>query len=431
MVNSMDKKQLFVEACKAGRWKWRVWRISIFSVTKLPEDHKPVDYDIDYTDNGIYYYLEGDWHPLNGVDKDAPLYRANEITTFDEGVIPNHGGGPLETTYGKMLYNWMILVYPFGDKIPFTDNLLPKKIVKVFGKKTVDEPEDGNYESGKFYPSEVSKFVEACFELTPLAPYIAPTGSVKSLTTHPDMVKVRNALLKKYEDTLDDPATVTMIQNELVELDKEWIKGDDAEDFYISNKAYTVKRKKLFAMHGIEASFREDGGYDLVTKSLSEGEPMDNLVAKFNSIREGSYDRGKDTALGGEKVTFLQRVFQNTKVVDGDCGTKMTYAVLLNDANYQKYKSMNIQVGEKPVQLNDDTFEKYKDKVVQLRRPLLCKQSHIDYCSACAGFEYGLVPTKAASDIASIGSQIMLAFMSSMHGNELAVHHYDHTKHLK
>ncbi len=434
----MNKKKLFIEGCKRGRWKWRSWRISLFAPTNLPEDQELETYDLEYRKDGIYWFTDdGEWEKLENHDPNEPLFQANEAVTFEESVIPSQNG-KLETTYGRMLFNWMVIHYAFGEKLPYQQKVMPSDVVKQFIRHVVDEPEldspvktsiDGK-NSLEFYPSEIERFIKALFELTSLCPYITPTGSVKTLTTHPEMVKTRNQLLSKYKDQLDDPAVITMIQNELVELDKEWLKGDNAEGYYISNKSFTVKRKKMFVMHGIEASFRDGGEFDLIPTSLSEGGDMSKLVAKYNATREGSYDRGHDTALGGEKVTFLQRIFQNIKVVEGDCGTKVTHPLHLTEINHKAYIGMNIMVNGKVVELDADVVSNYFNKTVALRRPILCKMPLTDYCSVCATHALAMNPRAVAAEIAAVGSAIMSAFMASMHGVELAVSHYDYKQHL-
>lgn len=434
----MNKLELFIAACKEERWRWRMWRISLFAVTALPENNKSVKYDIDYRPDGTYYYDGDAWEKVQGdIPPETPLYKPAELVKFPEHSVPNHHGA-IETTYGRMLYNWMVICYAFDDKIPFQEKTMPSGIVKMFAEYLVDEVDDEgkpltidySADRRKFYPSEVGRFVQAVYELGSLCPYVTPTGSVKSLTTHPEMIKTRNSLLAKYKDQLDDPAVVTMIQNELVELDKEWLKGDNAEGYYISGKSYSVKRKKLFVMHGIEAAFRDDSGYELLETSLAEGWEMDKLVAKYNAIREGSFDRGHDTALGGEKVTFLQRIFQNIQVLPGDCGTKLTHRRHVDEKDLELYSGLNLVDNGKLVPIVGDNIKKYANSVVSIRRPILCRLPLTDFCAACAGEALASSPRAAAALIADVGSVIMYAFMSAMHGNELAVSHYDFKRHL-
>ncbi|HHJ0714833.1 TPA: hypothetical protein ACQFDA_004762, partial [Escherichia coli] len=86
---------------------------------------------------------------------------------------------------------------------------------------------------------------------------------------------------------------IVKIEKALDELDKQWLSGDQSIEFYNSPKS-RMRRRKLMLMYGIESSFQEGGNYTLIPNALVEVDKagMDNLVAKFNSIREGSFSRG-------------------------------------------------------------------------------------------------------------------------------------------
>jgi len=404
----------------------------MFAPTRLSKDEPLETYDIQYTKEGTMWYTEdGEWELIEDATPNEPLVRANEKVMLDSDSVPNLSEA-VESTYGRLLFNWLVIQYAFGTKIPYQQKTTANKLVKMFVTKVVDEPEDGKYdESGNvFYPNEINRFVKSIFELTSLCQYVTPTGSVKTLTTHPDMIATRDALLLQYKDSLDDPAVVAKIQDILIELDKEWLKGDDAEGYYISGKSFSVKRKKMFMMHGIEAAFKENGEFIVIPKSLSEGWDMTQLVAKYNATREGSYNRGADTALGGEKVTFLQRIFQHITAVEGDCGTKVFHNTLLTEYKLDNYMGMNLMVNGEVVELTNENKDKFLGTVVSLRRPILCKLPETDFCSNCLGKSLSKNPRAVAAEIAAVGSTIMYAFMGAMHGVELSVSHFDYNKHL-
>lgn len=436
----MNKHDFFVEACKAHRWKWRAWRISIFAVTRrqppiegaLPSiDDELETYDLDYRRDGTYWYSKelDTWSPLEDAVPLKPLFAAATLADFKEGDIPL-SGAPAQTTYGRMLFNWLVIYYAFGTKIPFQHRIKPTDLVKVFAPHTVHERAEVDDESKIFRPSEIGRYVQALFELPSLTPYLTPTGSEKILRTHPDMAKLRAKLIKEAGDRINDPVVITEIQNKLIALDKEWLATDEARLYYLSGKDYSIKRKKMFVMHGIEGAFSEKGEFTFIPKSLDEGWDMNNLPAINNAIREGSYDRGVDTALGGEKVTFLQRIYQNAKVIPGDCGTKIVDRRVLRRSNYKIYIGFNMVTPNGLVRLTNDNAESYIGKIVSLRRPILCKSPYMDFCEQCATVELARSPRAVASEISAIGSEIMGAFMSSMHGVELAVSEYSIEEHI-
>lgn len=426
----MNKLDLFIAGCKSERWRWRTWRSSLFAVTSMQGITDLHKYDIDYRADGVYWYNGDEWELVEDHNGFEALYDNRALANFPANSVPNHPE-PIQTTYGRMLFNWTVICFAFGDKIPFVHKASQKDIVKSFASSVVDDDfiAEANDTTTYFKASEVSRFVQASNEITSLCGYISPTGTDKSMTTDPRIPALRAKLLKEYEGRLT-PANITHIQNQLIAMDKAWLADDDAADFYLSGSAYSVKRKKMFLMHGIEASFQDGANFDFIPSSLSEGADLSKLTAKNNSIREGSYDRGNDTALGGAKVVFLQRIHQNTQVLDTDCGA-LAQPKLITPYNQYHYIGMNIVKDGKVISFTEELAKASMGKVVNLRRPILCKCPPPNYCACCTSLKLAKAPKAIISNIAAVASNIMLAFMSSMHGNELAVARYDFRTHIK
>lgn len=445
----MNKKELFIAGCKAERWKWRTWRISLFAVVKLPTDmeydpdvpeseildiYTPEPFDIDYREDGIYWFdaASSEWKRLEGADPTKPLYNYRCLTTFPAGAAPNTDK-EVATTYGRMLFNWMVIFYAFGNKIPFQQKTNGNAIVSMIVDKAYDDsyvPADPN--EVYYTASEVARFVKMMFEFFPMCPYITPTGSVRTLMTDPKVEEVREQLLAEYGNgrvlTAKD---VAAIQDRLVEMDIAWLSQDESIDYYIGRASITVKRKKLFLLHGLETAFREDGGFTLIARPLYKGTDLTKLPEVFNAIREGSYNRGAETALGGEKVTFLQRIYQNVKIIPGDCGTRTLYHLTLNKYNAHAYVGLNMYDGKGYVELTESLVKNYIGKPIAIRRPMLCKASHTDFCEVCSGKQLARQPRAVAAEISNVGSDVMYAAMSAMHGVELAVAEYDPLFHIR
>lgn len=430
----MNKLELFVAGCKAERWRWRTWRASLFAVTSLNLPDEDLEkYDIDYREDGAVWWTGTGWEKVEDHNEFEALYDNRALANFPADSIPSNKE-PIQTTYGRMLYNWCVLYYAFGSKIPFQHKATQKSIVKLFTVNAVDDDYVAPEGSSEVYytASEISRFVQASNEITSICSMISPTGTDKSLTTDPRVPQRRAELLEEYKDKLT-PSNITHIQNELIAMDKAWLKNDDASDFYLSGSAYNIKRKKLFLMHGIEASFQENGKFDFIPTSLSEGGDLDQITAKNNSIREGSFDRGNDTAFGGAKVVFLQRIHQNTTVQEGDCGTPLVQPKLLQEYNKHQYLGMNIMVDGKVTPLTEQVVSENLGKVVMLRRPILCKgiNNSSSYCASCTSLRMAKTPRAIISEIAAVASNIMSAYMASMHGTELAVARYNFKLHIK
>ena len=419
----MDRREWYVKACQAGAWKRLIWRLSIFTVSIFPEDKEPDEYDIDYRDKDAYTYIGGEWVKLTGVPKDESIFVPETVITLNSDEYPRLKE-TIKTTAGRYLYSWMVLQYAFGDKFLYTNTELePNEFSRrLYGMclEYDDSDLEGKDVADVVYPSQVGRFVQAVLETAPMCMGIVPTGTLRSLETHPDMYKVRDELLLKYRDELDDPAVIVKIQKTLDDLDAEWLSGDQSIDFFRSKKS-RMRRRKLFIMHGIESAFRTDGKYDLITTSLIEGGDLNKLVAKFNSVREGSYDRGAETAKGGEQVRIIQMIFQNHKIVPGDCGTKLFYRAYITPINVTRYVGMTEVIDGKRSTLTAERLKSRVGKYVDIRRPILCQMPHVDTCAGCASAAKAEQPRAVAADIASGASNVMGAAMSSMHGSDTTV----------
>jgi hypothetical protein len=276
-------------------------------------------------------------------------------------------------------------------------------------------PDNGLYITA----SELERYIQGVLELKSLAPYITPTGSEITLETHPEMEELADRLFEENKDKLDVPSVVAGIIDQLDEKDKEWLSQDESILYYDSPKARN-RRRKLFVVEGISSAFKDDGSFVLQRNPLMSRWKKEELVAKFNETREGSFQRGAETAKGGEKVTFLQSTFQNHRVVPGDCGAK-PLPVTIHPYNQKTYLGLNAVIGNSVVPITKDLVKEYTGKELNIRRAFLCQQEHIDFCETCTNSKFAEMPHAIANEEASIGSYIMYGAMSAMHATDLKV----------
>lgn len=163
----------------------------------------------------------------------------------------------IETSYGNVLANWLLCVHPFGDRIDYIEGRFGVKDVEKHIESLMDDfPDNGQgRDPSKIYVDEYFKYRQAASLIDGLTQLCVPSATAKSMTRHPDTVKVREELLEKYKDRLHDPATIAKIDAALGELDREWLAGDKSMDFYIKAKSLDVVRKKAHLMMGYESSF--------------------------------------------------------------------------------------------------------------------------------------------------------------------------------
>lgn len=438
----MKLADFFKRAVKAGRLKQKGWIISAFSVTRNGGENVIVQpWDIRYEENDsgqleIAFYGED----ATSVDIDDfefspeelnPPFQFREKLNIDKEVMPNISGNTLKTTYGNVIANWLLCVYPFGSKIPYFEGKFGVKDVEGYIERMLTSDNgEGERDPSKIYVDEYNKFRKAAGLIDGLSQLCVPSATRKTLTRHPDAEKLRAELLEKYKDQLHDPAVVAKIDKALVDLDKEWLKGDRSEGFFIKAKSLNVVRKKAHYSMGLDQSFSESSEADFIPGSLSDGWDIDKLPTMASSLREGSFDRGAQTALGGEAVKFILRVMQNALVEGEDCGSKIGVKTQVTEANKKQMLGNNIISGGSVVKITEENVDKYVGKTVNMRTPLFCRTKRDSFCKTCIGDRYGSHPTGLATAASAVGSAFMMSFMRSMHGKSLQTVKYDFTKHM-
>lgn len=429
----MNKLQYLKSACKFHVWKRLTWRMSIFNVCRWPSNVDPQFYDLTYIDGYPHYWqpdeASGDWVKIADAKKDEELFWPEEEIALAPGDYPGLTEA-ITSSAGRYVANWIVLFFSVGERLPYLQDgtsfmVYESQLYNRCLKNETDEPEN----TEAIRPSHVNAFLQGLSELAPMCKSIVPTGTLRSLETHPDLYKIRDALLEKHKDELDDPAVVVKIQKVLDDLDTEWLKGDQSIEFYSSKKS-RMRRRKLLIMHGIEAAFKEGGDYTLITTSLIEGGDLTKLVEKFNGVREGSFSRGAETAKGGEQVRIIQMIFQNHRITSDDCGTKLTHLVTINETNVERYVGMNMVENNQIVPLTKDLLKEKLGKAIRLRRPILCQRGHVDTCAGCSSAKKSNEERAIAADISGAMSNVMLNAMGAMHGRDTIVAEYKPQFHI-
>lgn len=437
----MKKEELYKRALKAGSYARKEWVISAFSVVRqavikpaaevtVYNDKDPIldtspAYSIRYnrestealvpTDDGFEWVVIADAVPMTA------LFRANDPLHVTPDDIVNLSE-PIDSTYGDLLFNYIALVHSFEDRIPYqlgTVNL--RAIEKLIAKKMVDnESVSGVKPLPDQIPVEMyMKFGRCMGALAGYTQLFVPTLTAKSLSTNHAIIKRRGELLEEHKDRLHDPVVVSKIQNELIQMDKDNLKGDPSEGFFISNKTWGTARKRMFSIHGPEAGFNEGGNAELVVNSLNEGWDTTKLPAMFNSTRAGSFYRGALTALGGEAVKFFMLVFQNTSIQGDDCGTTLGRKRFIDGRMLNYYEGIWEMTPTGLVVLDEERLKKVANTTIMTRSPQFCKGGKTDYCAKCAGMRLAENPYSVGSEATAVASMFMSVMMASAHAKEL------------
>lgn len=432
----------FLEALQNDAYHNREWIISVFTVADYPFWEEVTDprtiyeyklYRSNRDPDKLYFYkhneedINNHLHELDGfsVSELKPLAKYSDRIELKTGDLLNVREN-VETTFGNCIFNAMCLIYAFGDKIPFmTGRINGSKLEKMIAANLHDTPAEGEPRlKDRYYVDELIKHATAINSLDALSYTCVPTTSEKTMLPNPAVVKRRDELLKQYANELHKPAVIAKIQSELAKLDKEYFKGDRAEGFYLSDKAYDISRMKKFTMLGLIGGF---GGNEpsLMTTSLAEGYKPEELPTIADDIRSGSYSRGKSTAIAGAGVKLVYNALQSVTIADGDCGQKNGMPFVITKDNVGDFDGRYMITKTGLVELTKPIVEQYIGQTIYVRTPMLCKQEKPSFCSICAGKSLSMLPDAVHIVASDINSIYMNITMKSMHGKTLKTKRLD------
>ena len=364
--------------------------------------------------------------PSRGTEFDSPFDIYQKIT-LKPGMIENHTDGEIETTVGRFVLNYMVLASVFGDTIPFVnDTWNIGKVESLIGQLLIN---------GKIEVAQYNNYINRGYLIGHFSELCVPTMTEKSITTDPAIAIRKAELLKQYEGQLDDPNVIGIIEAELLKMDKDYLKGDEALGYHegIGNKSFAIHRKKLFITVGGIESFDESGDFNFVENSLNEGWDKKDFATISNEVRKGSYSRGMETAKGGAMTKFILRVFQDLKVTAEDCGTKDGVRFLFTDdfkGSFYGRKVMD-KSGKVVDTITAETESKYLGKSITLRMPTYCKTTD-GLCYSCTGDTIKAIDAEAIGVLAvDVSSKFMLASLKKMHGSTIKLLTVDPVKYLR
>lgn len=435
----MKRFDFFIAAIQAEAHLRTAWIISAFSlISEAPDAWKThsqpgrpsnYPYRIIQTQTGNFFVNPTNTEELTLIE-DAPpgkpLFDFKEEIDLPAGTIANIKQD-IHTTYGNLLFNALVLVYAFGDKIPFQNGeISTSKLEDMTVDMLRDTPTGpGEVRNPKYiYVDEFQKFLNSMYALSALTQLCVPACTEKSTTPPPGIQELRDNLIAQNKDRLHDSATIAKIDAELEAHLRAYLKDDESMGF-LSNKSFNVVRKKLFLLNGAEASLDSDAGFNLVTRSLNEGWDMKDFAALCTGSRSGSYNRGAQTELGGEAVKWLFRAASNLAVTEDDCGSKLGNWMFAKKGEEHKLLGFTILDGDNSVKIDKENVGVYMGKRVLVRSPMYCKLPKTDFCKTCVGERLANAPTSLATAVAHYGDTFMALFMKAMHSNVLELAELD------
>lgn len=372
------------------------------------------------------YFLKGSEKVyVEGYVPGKALFDKNEPMTLkaDSTVLPIFE--ETKTTLGRFLLNSAVVYEAFGTNVPYLNEKVSGSDLKaIIAKRMVDNPEI----SGLEVPDDKSS-VDDCLKLTKQLDYLeglnhifVKASSLDMFTVHPDIIKLRDELLGKLEaeGKLDDEVEVAKVINLLIDKDAEIQYNGPSRDVYIKHDFIANSRKKMFLLFDMVPDFHT-GKYRLLRNSLQEGWDFNEFDAYCNTAISASFDRGVGTARGGTEFKIALLLTSQIKAINGDCGTKRTESVLINERNFDGWVGGNYFANGALIKVAKEDKTKLIGKVVSMRVPQYCKQKDGNLCSTCCGDKLGSLGERVSSEVALIFTVFMLSSMKSMHVSKLSV----------
>jgi hypothetical protein len=432
-MNSIAKRDYYLKALRAGCYCYKQWILEAFTqVDNLGKEPRDFPYALFKDAKGYYFFdfekKDGEAIYLEGTFKTHGPFQLMERMNLVPGDLENVSE-PIETCYGNALVNATVLIYAFGSKVSFMTGPLT-----VAGIERKIEPRlISNHEKPQGAKNltigEYKRFNEGFRHLDGLSQICVPSATPKTLTIDKSVLKRRDELLKEYKDRIDDPLVQAHITEELVKLDRASFKGDPAERFYLKSKSFEVIRKRMHIFVGEESGFGKKGSF--IPTSLSEGWNIEELPSMSNAMREGSFNRGSRTALGGVEAKNNYRIFQNTVVAEEDCGTKLGLRITLSAFMAKYWIGMYvINSDETLTEITHDNYRDFIDKAMVVRSPAYCKTAKQNLCAKCVGSQLAKTPTAISTFAADVGSTFLQTLLASAHRVALKSHKFSYVGQL-
>lgn len=438
----MKKKDFYLQALKAEAYLTTAWNIACFSISGEGADawkSNPYPYRIVQLGNGHHFVNPEDTTQLIKIEDSVPgqpLLHRKEAVLLEPGDMVNVTQQTL-TTYGNILANQLMTTRPFKGKIPFiTGRFSAKKVEELFTSRLAERPQEWTQEwfdseypditKAPIYIDEYLDFCDGAFSLVAYTQLFTPANTRKTMTPPPGIAQARAKLIAQYKGRLHDRAVVAEIGAKLREIDAEYLKGDRGEDFLTSKKSREIVRPRKYLMYGAETGIEEKVEVDLIERSLTEGWDIDKFPSLNNALRAGSFNRGKQTELGGAATKDLFRATSNLKISSEDCGSTFGLPAFYTEKEAKKILGFSA-IGEdgKPTKITEENVGNYLGKAIRLRTPMTCKNPVSDYCATCLGERLANNPTSLSMAIADYGSTFMGIFMSAAHSKGIQVARLD------
>lgn len=276
-----------------------------------------------------------------------PPFGWQEYVVVYPGDIENNPGQKFVTTYGRYLINYYLIASVFIVKGQILEGL--EFLNATWDTEKFESTLSRYLLERKLSVPQAHKYINHAYFLSSIGEIAGATLTRKAVTPNPDIVKRRDELYAKYAGQLDDPRISTIIENELIAMDKDYLKNDPSMAFFgDTGKKFNIHRKRQYIALGMLEEFsKTKGQYNFVKDSLAEGFDKNAFADICNEIRRGSFDRGVETQVAGLDTKWMVAVFQNCQITGDDCHTTRTLEVTPTKLTIDSYIGAYVKTGER------------------------------------------------------------------------------------
>lgn len=343
-----------------------------------------------------------------------PLCTPQDQLLLQPGDIGNYLEGPaLDTTIGLFFANYLFLVYPFGNTIPYlneeiTTEKLEEKIAIPLMNGTIS-PKDTK-----------DKYINALTLFGQATEIFCPNISEKTIVIPPSIDALRKKLVAENKEALDagDISVMTEIEDILIKAYREHLKGDSSLHFLLKKKYFNVTLKKLFLTQGMTEKFGQPGKFVFIDNPMGQGWKIKDLKYIFDEVRAGAYSRAVETADGGVIAKLILRVLQDTRIDTLDCGTTRGEHVVGTKTQLKDFMwNYIINPDNSTTVISPEILDSLVGKSLIIRTPGYC-QAKKGYCAKCFGKTFEELGQQAFAPVANdFARNQTTASLKKMHGS--------------
>lgn len=376
----------------------------------------------DIKDNSYFVKLNNRIEKIDNVKTDEPLLAINLPITLFNADLANIEKS-VETTVGRGILNYVLLVSNFNSKIPYindktTISKIESIVCEMLKNDTISVKEYVEF-------NESTSMLQSLSRLTTVAATpktITPPTGIKEFKK-----KTMEEFDKKYGRNWErDPVRTIEFADTLKAFDKEYLKDDPTYGKATIKKIQDNTRAQMYLSMGVDASFGTGTNDNtLVFNSLLEGYPEDKkqLAAIYNASRAGSYSRGNETKDGGVAAKTLLRATSSIVVEPGDCGSTIGKLIKVTEDNAESLSGRYIIEGNKYSKITNP--KSYIGKTIMIRSFMYCKNDPTSLCSVCSGEVLSQYRKGVSAVLTDISGTILILSLKKMHN---AVKHLVHVE---